>query len=115
MLTKVKLFFLILTQESLTEVLPTTIFFIQAVHLSHFPNCKMVFDTEQRNYPVNEFPDPPADRERDYPCRFPFNPHMRKEVARQDTFDRRWPVGRTAATPAEISQAGFFFLGIFSK
>nr|XP_039257849.1 uncharacterized protein LOC120334400 isoform X2 [Styela clava] len=83
-----------------------------AVHLSHFPNCKMVFDTEQRNYPVNEFPDPPADREKDYPCRFPFNPHMRKEVARQDTFDRRWPVGRTAATPAEISQAGFFFLGV---
>nr|XP_039257847.1 uncharacterized protein LOC120334399 [Styela clava] len=82
-----------------------------AEHRSHFPNCKMVLGTEQRNYKVNEFPDPPADRARDYPCRFPSNPHMRNEVARQDTFDRRWPVGRTAATPAEISQAGFFFLG----
>ncbi|XP_077976728.1 uncharacterized protein LOC144432460 [Styela clava] len=82
-----------------------------AEHRSHFPNCKMVLGTEQRNYKVNEFPDPPADCARDYPCRFPSNPHMRNEVARQDTFDRRWPVGRTAATPAEISQAGFFFLG----
>ncbi|XP_077965706.1 uncharacterized protein LOC120334396 [Styela clava] len=82
-----------------------------AEHRSHFPNCKMILGTEQRNYKVNEFPDPPADRARDYPCRFPSNPHMRNEVARQDTFDRRWPVGRTAATPAEISQAGFFFLG----
>nr|XP_039257868.1 LOW QUALITY PROTEIN: uncharacterized protein LOC120334414 [Styela clava] len=82
-----------------------------AEHRSHFPNCKIVLGTEQRNYKVNEFPDPPADRARDYPCRFPSNPHMSNEVARQDTFDHRLPVGRTAATPAEISQAGFFFLG----
>ncbi|XP_077965737.1 uncharacterized protein LOC120334150 isoform X2 [Styela clava] len=82
-----------------------------AEHRSHFSNCKMVLGTEQRNYKVNEFPDPPADRAIDYPCIFPFNPHMRNEVARQETFDRRWPVGRTAATSAEISEAGFFFLG----
>nr|XP_039257848.1 uncharacterized protein LOC120334400 isoform X1 [Styela clava] len=80
-------------------------------HRSHFPACPMVLGTEQRNIKVPEYPDTPDERARNYPCRFPSNPHMRNEVARQDTFDRRWPVGRTAATPAEISQAGFFFLG----
>nr|XP_039257537.1 uncharacterized protein LOC120334150 [Styela clava] len=82
-----------------------------AEHRSHFPNCKMVLGTEHRNNPVNKFADPPADRAINYPCRFPSNPHMRNEVARQATFDHRWSVGRTAATPSEISQAGFFFLG----
>nr|XP_039257850.1 baculoviral IAP repeat-containing protein 3-like [Styela clava] len=80
-------------------------------HRSHFPACPMILGTEQRNVKVPEYPDTPDERATNFPCRFPSNPHMRNLAAREDTFDRRWPVGRTAATPAEISQAGFFFLG----
>jgi len=49
-----------------------------------------------------------------FPCLNPVNPHMRSKIARLQTFrDRsdKWPAHRIAATPEQLSQAGFYYLG----
>ena len=49
-----------------------------------------------------------------FPCRQPINPHMRNCEARLQTFAERatnWPAHRINATPREITEAGFFYLG----
>ncbi|XP_039257064.2 uncharacterized protein LOC120333770 [Styela clava] len=78
-------------------------------HRSHFPNCRFVLGTDDRNVPIPEVDETAEERNTQYPCRFPSNPHMR--AGREETFDRRWPRGRVQATPEQISEAGFFFLG----
>ena len=46
-----------------------------------------------------------------FPCSFPVNPHMKEESARLVTFDQRWPSSKIQATPLQVAQAGFYFLG----
>ena len=46
-----------------------------------------------------------------FPCLYPASAHMRNEESRLETFDQRWPSQMVTATPREIANAGFFFLG----
>ena len=49
-----------------------------------------------------------------YPCLHPINPHMRDSENRLQTFADRaanWPAHRINATPREIVEAGFYYLG----
>ena len=49
-----------------------------------------------------------------FPCSYPINPHMRDNDNRLQTFVDRatnWPAHRINATPREIVDAGFFYLG----
>ena len=46
-----------------------------------------------------------------FPCLNPANPHMREVESRSESFDQRWPSQNLQATPYEIAEAGFFFLG----
>ena len=49
-----------------------------------------------------------------FPCSNPINPHMRDRENRLQTFVDRatnWPAHRINATPREIVDAGFFYLG----
>ena len=36
---------------------------------------------------------------------------MKEESARLVTFDQRWPSSKIQATPLQVAQAGFYFLG----
>ena len=50
-----------------------------------------------------------------FPCHHPINPHMRDRENRLQTFVDRatnWPAHRINATPREIVDAGFFYLGM---
>lgn len=71
----------------------------------------MVQKSEVLNVPITQDEESPENRRRNYPCQYPSNPHMRNEDARLATFDQRWPSGAVRASPAEIAQAGFYFLG----
>ena len=49
-----------------------------------------------------------------FPCLHPINPHMRDSENRLQTFADRaanWPAHRINATPREIVEAGFYYLG----
>ena len=49
-----------------------------------------------------------------FPCRNPINPHMRSVETRLQTFADRaiyWPAHRINATPRDIANAGFYYLG----
>ena len=49
-----------------------------------------------------------------FPCHHPINPHMRDRENRLQTFvdpATNWPAHRINATPREIVDAGFFYLG----
>ncbi len=49
-----------------------------------------------------------------YPCRYPCNPHMELREARLQTFldfASIWPAHRIDATPAQIADAGMYYLG----
>ena len=49
-----------------------------------------------------------------FPCLHPINPHMRDSEVRLQTFADRaanWPAHRINATPREIVEAGFYYLG----
>jgi len=49
-----------------------------------------------------------------FPCNNPVNPHMRGRDARLQTFSDRiqaWSANRVHASPQEICEAGFFYLG----
>jgi len=49
-----------------------------------------------------------------FSCSNSVNPHMRSKAARLQTFRDRsdeWPAHRIAATPEQMVQAGFFYLG----
>ena len=51
-----------------------------------------------------------------FPCHHPINPHMQNREVRLQTFIDRsetWPRHRINATPQEIADAGFFYLGRF--
>ena len=51
-----------------------------------------------------------------FPCHHPINPHMQNREVRLQTFIDRsetWPRHRINATPQEIADAGFFYLGKF--
>ncbi|WP_095210629.1 RING-HC finger protein [Endozoicomonas ascidiicola] len=98
-------------------------------HRRHFPECGMVLSNEDRNVPLDPRerehvpspqpqtapPDSSESEQRNldvmFPCHYPVSPHMRNEDARFETFDYRWPGGRVNATPQQIANAGFFFLG----
>ena len=49
-----------------------------------------------------------------FPCRNPINPHMRSVETRLQTFADRasyWPAHHINATPRDIANAGFYYLG----
>ena len=49
-----------------------------------------------------------------FPCRNPINPHMKNVKTRLQTFADRasyWPGHRINATPRDIANAGFYYLG----
>ena len=49
-----------------------------------------------------------------FPCLYPVNPHMRSAEARLQTFidnSSIWPAHRIRASPREIVDAGFYYLG----
>ncbi|XP_078493298.1 E3 ubiquitin-protein ligase XIAP-like [Ciona intestinalis] len=100
---------------------------ITAEHRRHFPHCRMVQGTETRNVASPTQPNPqtrtstqeppdPTEREKlelsqMFPCQYPVNLHMRNQDMRLATFDQRWQQRALQAKPAQISKAGFYFLG----
>ena len=56
----------------------------------------------------------PAENAELFPCLHPVNPHMRTEEARLQTFidnSSIWPAHRVRASPREIVDAGFYYMG----
>uniref|UniRef100_H2Z960 RING-type domain-containing protein n=1 Tax=Ciona savignyi TaxID=51511 RepID=H2Z960_CIOSA len=62
-------------------------------HRRHFPHCRY------------------RDLENMFSCQYPVSPYMRNEESRLETYDHRWPSTNIRATPQQIANAGFFFLG----
>jgi len=63
-------------------------------------------------------PPHPSMREIMFPCNNPVNPCMRNHQKRLDTFyerARNWPRHRLTATPADMANAGLYYLGTHDK
>jgi len=63
-------------------------------------------------------PPHPSIRETMFPCNNPINPCMRSKQKRLDTFyerARNWPRHRLTATPADMANAGLYYLGTDDK
>ncbi len=107
---------------------------VKREHARHFPTCRMVQNREFRNTPAPQSATPPlaspppalqplpstrpdfsAEDRRNlnalFPCLHPISPYMRDIDSRLETFDNRWPAHKARATPQQIAEAGFFFLG----
>ena len=87
----------------------------QSTTICHDPACHI---TETTNLPTVHA-DPATETNRRtssdiFPCRNPINPHMRSVETRLQTFVDRatyWPAHRINATPRDIANAGFYYLG----
>ncbi|XP_078487989.1 baculoviral IAP repeat-containing protein 3-like [Ciona intestinalis] len=99
---------------------------IDSEHIKHFPHCKLMVGTEDRNIslPVGNdasssdgMPEP-ADPDQEeqhqlakmFPLKNPVNSSMKNMSSRLSTFER-WPRHKTVATPNQIAKSGFFYLG----
>ena len=63
-------------------------------------------------------PPHPSTREIMFPCNNPINPCMRNQQKRLDTFyerARNWPRHRLTATPADMANAGLYYLGTHDR
>uniref|UniRef100_H2Z958 RING-type domain-containing protein n=1 Tax=Ciona savignyi TaxID=51511 RepID=H2Z958_CIOSA len=67
-------------------------------HRRHFPHCRYVWCNI-----LNDL--------ESHVCQYPVSPYMRNEESRLETYDHRWPSTNIRATPQQIANAGFFFLG----
>ena len=52
-----------------------------------------------------------GERNRQFPCLFPINPHMQHYESRVATFDHNWRRFNIKASINDIARAGFYFLG----
>lgn len=50
---------------------------------------------------------------RDFPCETPHSSRYADVTRRIQTFGGGWPQSRVLATPHQIAEAGFYFLGIY--
>ena len=110
-----------LFQKKITESLPNQIQSDTARTLRiNATSSESLFPTSSSDTYGPQFqsePSPDQNRENRillFPCLHPINPHMRSRKARLQTFldnASRWPAHRIRATPADIADAGMYYLG----